>query len=327
MRFMSAFVVLISHARGYLFVGGRVYLSGPDVNLWDKILIGLFQITSLGPNAVIVFFVLSGFSIAHSVAHGGSAGRFYQRRVIRLVPPCLGGLALGWVAFAVSPDPSAPFRSVIPQYWSLHHEAIFYALAPLVVAVAWRRHFAAAAMLGYAMGLGMGEGSIAHNFVFHYAFYFAVGVMAYHQRDMLERLALSRVMFGIACTLFLVAMAATFHTYLRVSLMFAAAFSLVLISNFLHHRITKPAMQWLGAMSYTLYLTHYAAIVLWALLLQQAGWLQGRASSNPWLWTTAVPFCLTVSFGFYWAIERPAMRTLDRMRERRSESAEPLARA
>lgn len=319
-RGLAAFVVVLNHARGYLFVGGRAYLDSADASFWDKLMIGLFQVTSLGVHAVIVFFVLSGFSIAHSVAHGGSAGWFYLRRVIRLAPPCAGGLALAWVAYMAVPQ-ALSLRAFIPQYWSLYHEAIFYAGAPLLVAAAWRLHFATAATVGYVAGLVLGPGDILHNFVFQYAFYFSVGVLAYHHRDVLQRLILGKKAFTLACMVALVVMAATIGSLPRLGLLIAAAFSLLLIANFQAHGITSSPLRRLGSMSYTLYVTHYAAIVLWALWLQHMGWIQGRATFNPWLWMTAVPFALAVSLAMYWIIEKPATTLLKRLRERRDSSS------
>lgn len=318
-RGLAAFVVLLNHARGYLFVGGRTYLASHDT-LWDKLAIGLFQVTSLGLNAVIVFFVLSGFSIAHSVASGTGTGRFYLRRVIRLVPPGVAGLALALGVRQLVAQP-LPYESYIPQYWSLYHEAIFYALAPLVVAIAWRRYFGLAATVGYIAGVAMGMGDILHNFVFQYAFYFAVGVIAYHRRDLLLQMVLARWAFTAACIVGLAVMAATAQTYPRTSSFISAAFSLLLIANFQHHSITNRPLQLLGSMSYTLYVTHFATIVLWSLTLQRAGWIQGRASDSLWLWTTAVPVALLVSYAVYWIVERPAMDLLKKIRSRKAENA------
>ena len=70
-------------------------------------------------------------------------------------------------------------------------------------------------------------------------------------------------------------------------------------------------------MSYTLYVTHFAAIYLWAFLLQAMG-IQAVKSPSPWLWATAVPFALLVSWCFYAIAERPAMKLLERLRESRS---------
>jgi peptidoglycan/LPS O-acetylase OafA/YrhL len=315
-RGLAAFAVLLNHSRGGMFIGGRVYLSQPDATLWDKVLIALFQITSLGPQAVIVFFVLSGFCIAHSLRNeGASSVRFYQRRIVRLVPPCVGGLALAWLAYMTTPF-GFTFANLTAQYWSLYHEAIFYGMAPPVAAAAWRPHFAVVATLGYLLGLVVGNGGIAHNFVFQYAFYFAVGVMAYHRRDLLARLVFSKGMFALSSILAIGLMiVTTVYPLPHLSMLIAAVFSLVLICNFIEHRITNGPLKVLGAMSYTLYVTHIAAICMWAHLLQILGFEVTPASRSLWLWMTAVPVGLLVSYGMYLIIERPAVKLLDRMRE------------
>jgi peptidoglycan/LPS O-acetylase OafA/YrhL len=325
-RGIAALIVVLNHARGYFFIGGQKYLETHAASLFDKAVLAFFQLTALGPDAVILFFVLSGFSIAHSVQNG-SAGGFYLRRVIRLGPPWIAGLGLAGVAYWATVNP-ASFHMFIPQYWSLYHEAVFYAMAPLVAAIAWRRLFAALAAIGFVAGLIVGDGAFPANFFLQYAFYFAIGILAYHHRDVLQRLAFGRAVFAAVAVAGVLAMIATIHTLPRVSSLISALYCLVLICNFQSHRITNPSLRHLGEMSYTLYVTHYAAVCLWSLVMQRFGWIEGRASDSFWLWMTAVPACLVVSFAFYLAVERPSIRVLRRMRDTRAAgSAEPARTA
>lgn len=309
-RGLAAFVVVLNHARGVLFVGGQAYLA--DNASWlDKLLIAVFQVTSLGPHAVIVFFVLSGFSIAHSVERGGTVGEFYSRRLLRLLPPCLGGMLLAWLPYSIG---NMPYGKYITQYWSLVHEAIFYFLAPFIAAPRGRWYFLAVACAGFVAGLQYPpDGSAPWHFLFHYALYFAVGVVAYHRRDDLQRIAVSKTTFVLACAVLVAGIVGLTRFWLQGSFLASAALSLFLICNFQQHRITNAALRGLGAMSYTLYVTHFAAIWIWA---QWLGFMV--PSSNPWQWMTAVPFCLAVSVVFYLALELPSMRALKYLRRGRA---------
>jgi peptidoglycan/LPS O-acetylase OafA/YrhL len=74
MRAAAAWAVLIGHVRGLYFVDyGEVVGAGRGLQLW-------YLLTGLGHQAVIVFFVLSGFFIGYSVFEAHSRGRFDWRR-------------------------------------------------------------------------------------------------------------------------------------------------------------------------------------------------------------------------------------------------------
>lgn len=91
LRGAAALLVLVSHARHFVFedYGGQP-LSGPLMTLF-------YGATALGHQAVIIFFVLSGFLISGSVHRSVAAGRwrwrdYLSRRLSRLwtvLLPCL----------------------------------------------------------------------------------------------------------------------------------------------------------------------------------------------------------------------------------------------
>lgn len=187
-------------------------------------------------------------------------------------------------------------------------------MAPVVAATAWRVHFAAVAVVGYIVGLVVSEGGVAHNYLFQYSIYFAIGVMAYQRRDLLPRLVAGKGMLLAVTLLAMAAMVASIYIAPKSGFLMAAALSLFLIANFLHHGITNSVIRGLGAMSYTLYVTHIATIALWAWLLQRIGVLSQPTSLVPWLWMTAVPGCLITSYVVYRIAERPAVELLHAMR-------------
>ncbi len=118
LRGMSALFVLMSHARSSIFVDfGQV--SNPSV--LDR---GWYFVTGLSGEAVLLFFVLSGFFIAKSVMDAVRRGRwswrwYFVQRVTRLevvlIPAlvctyCLDYAGLNWTPWPDVYSPDAPSR-------------------------------------------------------------------------------------------------------------------------------------------------------------------------------------------------------------------------
>ena len=188
LRGLLATYVLLGHARWLLWAGHTEWVKQPH-SFWE---IGIAYGSALlrfGHEAVLVFFVLSGFFIHFRAANGISegkalaltAGRFYQRRVHRLLAPYLFALVLTFACDLVGrswyPGLYAGatgdalldsnfarngygLQSVIPAFfllpsslghgfgsngplWSLAYEVVYYALYPAWLAL--RRKSAARA--------------------------------------------------------------------------------------------------------------------------------------------------------------------------------------
>src|SRR6476661_6924887 len=95
LRGLAALYVCIGHARGNLWIGGEQYLKmhpRETLGISDYLVLGLNMLTRLSTEFVIVFFVLSGFSIAHSLRNNTQPLPFYKRRFIRLYPPYITAL-------------------------------------------------------------------------------------------------------------------------------------------------------------------------------------------------------------------------------------------
>ncbi|MFL5863631.1 MAG: acyltransferase family protein, partial [Solirubrobacteraceae bacterium] len=116
-----------------------------------------------GRFAVVVFIVLSGFSLALSPARHGwrldAASRFAQRRARRILPPYWAALAFSLaVAWLIVPQPghgvpnvtSVVVNGLLVQnivlahspnaaFWSMAVEAQLYLLLPLLLLVVRRR--------------------------------------------------------------------------------------------------------------------------------------------------------------------------------------------
>jgi peptidoglycan/LPS O-acetylase OafA/YrhL len=140
LRFAAAMLVLLYHygsafPRSASPVAARVLGGDPLSDHWSAV-------TWFGWIGVEIFFVISGFVIAHS-AHGASRADFVRRRILRLVPAAwiCASLTLGIIAIAgVVPGAAltaAWVRSMLfwpfgvqidPVYWTLGIEIAFYAM-------------------------------------------------------------------------------------------------------------------------------------------------------------------------------------------------------
>jgi len=85
LRGLASLYVCIAHCRGNLWIGGEKYLQLHPFNTWDIsnwLIMLSMSLTKLSGEAVIFFFVLSGFSIAHSLQYQPSVKMFLLKRFI-----------------------------------------------------------------------------------------------------------------------------------------------------------------------------------------------------------------------------------------------------
>ncbi len=181
------------------------------------------MLTRLSTEFVIVFFVLSGFSIAHSLRYSKAPGHFYRRRFIRLYPPyvtaILWAMSIAWVIRAVFPHffdgtfqtpvfdrmsssnelfswKSFAYSLIyLPKMggflnplWSLTHEVIFYILAPFLMRKKSLYYlFSVTAFI--AVNICFTLGYLSHEIILaqflYYNLFFAIGVALYSNFDLL----------------------------------------------------------------------------------------------------------------------------------------------
>lgn len=226
LRGLAALYVVVNHARANLFTSAVQYAQTikPKASwgLWEWGNIILMEHTDLGPEFVILFFVLSGFSIAHSLNNNTNTLAFYKRRAIRLYPPYLLGILWALFIFLIIRlfasdvyyhvtegfQPVANLynqftdlrvflqnlfydpvhNALTPQYWSLPFEVIFYLIAPWVIKkLKW---YGAFTLIFYAIGWIL-KGYIYYEdttdpmipqFLTDYNIYFLVGILFYTYR-------------------------------------------------------------------------------------------------------------------------------------------------
>jgi peptidoglycan/LPS O-acetylase OafA/YrhL len=220
-RGIAALYVTIAHSRGVLWVGGEKFtkmFARADWGTWDYFIVGSSMLTRLAVEFVIVFFVLSGFSIAHSLSMNRAPGSFYKRRFIRLYPPYLVALAWAGVVFLITKlwhpqwydgsmnefafirtnemndyfEPQTilknlfymPGAGFITPFWSLTYEVMFYLMAPFLLRKV--NIYIIISVLLFAFNFFLpgrvpswGLPVYIYNFFFVYNIYFAVGIFLY----------------------------------------------------------------------------------------------------------------------------------------------------
>lgn len=162
LRFLCALCVVQGHLRlgGYLVLD-RIHSSAKIVN-YIKIAFNQGFPIPTGPNAVIVFFVISGFCI-HFPYRNGRVPDFQQflvRRYLRVgIPAAVAAVCLYLTGFHKLQD------SVL---WSVLCEMIYYSLYPIVLAlkerVGWRFILAGAYTAALAVILLQQHGRYDGNF-------------------------------------------------------------------------------------------------------------------------------------------------------------------
>lgn len=130
---------------GYHIVSMRYF--SPETKAAPELLFGA------GSSGVALFFILSGFVLAWGSNPGDRPGRFWLKRVARIWPLHLVGVALAlivsvtFVPFIHNDDPLALVSNILlanswhqewwqagnPVSWSLACEVFFYALFPLLI--------------------------------------------------------------------------------------------------------------------------------------------------------------------------------------------------
>jgi peptidoglycan/LPS O-acetylase OafA/YrhL len=224
-RGIAALYVTVAHCRGTLWIGGNEFsrmFPYETWSIWEYIMIGSSMLTRLAVEFVIVFFLLSGFSIAHSLADNKSPRPFYKRRLIRIYPSYVAALVWAGLIFVVtrllfpewydgSMDQFAflrttqmnnylegevivknllymPSAGFITPFWSLTYEVIFYLMAPFLL----RRTnlYAVISLLFFITGIlapafidSLGLHVYIHDFLFVYNIYFVAGVLLYKYFD------------------------------------------------------------------------------------------------------------------------------------------------
>lgn len=227
------------------------------------------QIALFGPTGVFVFFVISGFVLPYAMNKSGyqwsKFPRFMAKRLIRLEPPYLATLALillsafAYALFDLKPfaiEPARFFSHFLylahilgqdwynPIFWTLAIEFQYYILIALTFSwinsdLWWKRATWIVLMAGINIALP------DDRFIFNYISPFILGFVVYYL--MIKRLSKWEVLPYILIAFWLMLQ------YFGQDWAIAAFFAFFFI--YFVQGVSKW-LDWLGEISYSLYLTH-----------------------------------------------------------------------
>lgn len=365
MRGLAALGVVFNHSRGFLFSDATAYatniLPKEQWGWWEWLNVILLQHSNLGPEFVILFFVLSGFSIAHSLHNGNDPLPFYKRRLVRLYPPYLLGILWALLAFLLiryyAPDvfynttegqPALVYdyqnfvniKSFIanllyvpdnnyltPQYWSLPYEVIFYFIAPWIIRKT--KWYGIASVAGFALGwvlykhvyLENLNGRMLTQFALDYNIYFLVGILFYKYRDLLLRTFRPGIAVSIILLLVIFECMVIAKSYLfaeeanKFTGLTMVLFSYILLFAGLRHELRFKLMEWIGAFSYTLYVSHVATIFILKIILHRVGYNYYFIHSL-YTWYLGIAVSVMIAWVLYYIAEYPSIQYLKKLRSK-----------
>lgn len=355
---------LVDALRGFASLSVVIYHAAEGRHLTGLLTLlpaWVAQVIKQGGLGVAVFFVLSGFVIAHSVARSrvtfSFVGRFMLRRSIRLDPPYWLAIALA-ISFAYlaaqfvggKEQPQVSLGQIAAHifylqeifgypgfnsvFWTLCQEVQFYLVFVLLLAVshndpakpmqgrATALVFAGAALISLLWPLGiLSDGPYRGSFLplWHG---FLAGAGAYW--------AWRNPLSAIYCVAY-IAVLLVAGILRGDAFTIACALTALLLWAFAARGQMYSALDWrwlqgLGAISYSLYLTHNP---ITAAMFHLGYRLTGRTPGLEAMWwiitTTA---CIAFAFAMWWLVERPSINLARRISLERKPSqadAAPLA--
>lgn len=292
-RFLAAMLVLADHARGG-FVGDFGNLP-PEQR--TPLVAVAFGLTRLGNQAVIVFFVLSGYLVGGRTLARLLSGQFRTAdyaidRATRIYVPYIPALALTWVCstvVSIDADISTFIMNVFclqgiwasafgnnAPLWSIAYEVWFYVLAGAIGAIATsKNHNSVWTPLAFAATvISLGVFTVLSS---TYLFCWLLGAGAYFVRfNRIPNLIVSSPVFAVSALGILLASpsqfgrlasAAQFLPRLEIFQLTMAASGAALISTIVTLQPRSAAISQLdrlgsrlAAFSYTLYLIHWPVL-------------------------------------------------------------------
>lgn len=325
LRGLAAGMVLLFH----------VQAMGAKGDFWATLQTGHW-IHDVGPIAVRIFFFISGYLIVSSLWRNGDVRKFALNRVLRIYPVflllhlvmfTLGPLTnYGWVGGATGDtmgrllgDPLAwtahffsnlfflPGILALPiaqqNAWSLSYEALFYFTAAFMF-VAWKQRREGRSSVLWWIGI---VGIVAFILWDSDGWFFVGGVLVWWlQKE-------GRMKLPIVGPFDLVVLTAGFllfhaRQYVLAAMVLTLFFIIVVREQgWLRILLRSRVMQFLGVISYSLYLVHPFSLEALRRLLHQREFVQDA----PWLfWVTGPAFAIFCSWLCYELIEKRFTRWL-----------------
>jgi len=295
LRGCTAIYVLIHHSRLILtqpYKNGL--LSHPEKYEWyDKIMVYFFSIFKYGHEAVIIFFVLSGFVIHLKQADkkfdftNFSVKRYFKKRFFRIYPTLITvmllSLFLDFVTYIFHVNTESVFSKytyralfnnlfLLPNtvdwgnnspMWSLKHEWIFYLTYPILLWLNTKNKFISMILLiGLFLSFVLG---FRIPFILNIAYTLLVWFIGVLLADFYKK---SRLFFNtcVPHLLFLITIYPFIDRYdnnnypildLTFGLIIAGFLSILIQNRFKSINYIIEKVSFLGLFSYSIYLLHY----------------------------------------------------------------------
>lgn len=290
-----------------------------------------------GDVGVAIFFVLSGFVIAHSLRAEefslAGALQFMLKRSIRLDPPYWAAIVLAILfsilaskvvsnrqaeAFSVPQIAShlfylqglLGFKQVNPVFWTLCLEIQFYSIYALLLLTRYRFVIVAAFLVSLLWPTGLGGAAPGVFVEFWYAFLLGVGA------NSAWRSPVTRPWFLAYVTVIAIASIYSSSVFAMVCCATAVSLLSVAVAGQLAVLLNWRWLQFLGTISYSLYLIHNP--VTGATF--RAGYLMtGRTVyTEAFWWSASLVVCLCAASLFWFFIEKPSAQLAKQIGERLS---------
>lgn len=339
LRGLAALWVALFHAYAGHHIPHLAALMPPVVRM---------MVFDWGEHGVPIFFALSGFVIAHSL-RGATVtapymGRFMLRRAIRLDPPYWGAILLcilfAWLSAHARHEayrlPSAgrvvahilylqeflQVPEINPVFWTLTFEIQFYLVlcGALCLATAADRRgwafgrrliFALLFALALAGATGVTDRIVPGLFI-HFWHAFFVGTLAYW--------SIAGRRFRLPLAILVLAIQLPIHHEESGFAIVSAATALILLATslngWIYRGLNGRVFQWLGLISYSLYLLHNPVTGAAAFLGRK---LHGEGvAADCAVLAEAVAASILAAAAYYYLVERAAHRLSRRIAMRPS---------
>lgn len=333
-RFLAAFFVVLTHARFWFFQPYGL-LEDSSKTFIVKV---LFSLTTLGGDAVVMFFVLSGFLVGGRTieklykGENVSPAAFALSRLVRIIIPLAAVLLINSIFNVIQGLPIDPWRIIgnllclqgafvnpepgIGVLWTMSYIVWFYVLIWSFVLMAQKR---SCSVIGGMVTLVITLWVFMHmggNVI--YVFEVSCGVLAYFiaKRDLGKSIYLVSIMVAIFATGFchLSGESVSFHSLPVDELLFKAvqvvSYAVLIGMSVRYEPKSRRAIRFdafmskLSNISYSLYLVHLPIIIMMVYMgVERLPYVNLFSLS---LYVGGVLICMVCAWLIYVLIENPS---------------------
>lgn len=331
-RFLSAFLVMLTHLRFYCFTnyGG---LNTESKTIFTKV---LFFLTNLGNDAIIVFFVISGFLVGgktiEKIANHEdiSAKSFAIKRIVRIVLPLFAVLVINTIFNIIQGIPNDWYRIIgnllclqgafvnpepgVGVLWTMSYIVWFYVLIFGIILLSKKdiKHIVAGLITIIAVfWIFSRMGQSVFN-----VFYIAMGILAYFltKKKINKKIWIISILIAIISTLLhsvskgSLSSSLSVESYLIQSIQMVSYAVVIGLSTQLIPQKkalkTERFFSKISKISYSLYLIHLPIILMMVHLgMQRLPYVSLKSLS---IFFCGIVICTLCGYLFYYIAEKPS---------------------